>query len=106
MGLVLQHGYPDLVGKREIFCGDYTGPASYVTGGDPIVTGKYQNYIDLLFPAYTTDGLYQLIPISSGLGPRQTWKFKWIVISTGAEVASATSLTGSSCRAGGYGGSY
>ena len=102
----LQHGYPDLVGKREIFCGDYTGPASYVQPGDPITTGKFQNYIDILFPAYTTDGLYQLIPISSGLGPRQTWVYKWIVISTGLQVANAVNLSGSSCRIGGYCGSY
>jgi hypothetical protein len=104
--IALLHGYPDRVGKRFNFAGDYTGPSSYVTGGDPIVLPGFQNYIDSIQGDFSTDGTYYLHFINSGAGPRATWKAKWIVSATNAEVAAATNLSAESARVSGLGGVY
>lgn len=77
MQLTLLHGYPDLVGKRSIFCGYGSGPASYVQTGDAVTTGQYGYYIDAIFEATTVSGSYAVTFQPSGFGPRATWKAIW-----------------------------
>jgi hypothetical protein len=102
----LLHGYPDRVGKRFNFAGDYTGPALYVTGGDPISLPGFQNYIDALQGDYSTDGTYYLKFVNSGIGPRATWKAKWIVSATNNEANANTVLSAEVVRVSGLGGLY
>jgi hypothetical protein len=107
MVLILNHGYPDLVGKRSAFCGYGNGPKSYVTGGDPVQTNQFQYYIDSVEgQSLTVDGLYYGLPIPSTVGPRATWKMKWIVASTNVEVANGVNLSASQMVVSGMGGTY
>ena len=109
MQLTLLKGYPDYVGKRQIFCGSGVGPTSYVqkaSGGDPIVYPPYQNYIDVLFPAMSLSGTYIVYPYPSAVGARATWALKWVTASTGAEVSAAVDLSAEKVQLGGFGGVY
>jgi hypothetical protein len=106
MQLTFLQGYPDYIGKRLAICGYGTGPALYVTGGDSVVMPRYNNYIDCLFPALTVSGTYYVWPILASVGNRPTYKLKWVVASTGAEVAANTVLSGESVQIGGFGGVY
>lgn len=106
MQLALFQGYPDYIGKRLALCGSGSGPASYATGGDPIAYARFGNYIDSLNPAISVSGTYLIYPIPSAASVRATWKAKWIVASTGLEVAAATNLSGESVILSGYGGVY
>lgn len=98
--------YPDFVGRRMIFAGDGTGPALYVVGGDPVTLSNPRLYIDWLDGALSNSGTYNVQAIKSGIGPRQTWKFKWFVTSTGAEVAANVVLSGQSIPVGGFCGQF
>lgn len=106
MQLTFLYGYPDKVGRRQIFCGFATGPKSYSqTTGDPVTIPPFQNYVDCLFPAMTVSKTYEVRFYPSGTGPRQTWTAKWYTVA-GAEVANATDLSAESVQVGGFGGSY
>ena len=99
--------YPDFVGRRMIFAGDGTGPASYVTGGDPVTLSNPRLYIDIIDGGLSNGaGTYYVQPIKSGVGFRQTWKFKWFVTATAAEVAPGTNLSTSSIPVGGFCGQF
>ena len=99
--------YPDFVGKRSLFAGVGNGPASYTTGGDPVTVNQSTYYIDVLFSGgLTVSGTYFVRAIPNGPGPRNTWKYKWIVVATGNEVAATTNLTGETLIAGGIGGQF
>ena len=79
MNITLLKGYPDFIGKRAAWAGFGSGPSSYATGGDPIALPLANYYIDTIFSSvYTVSGNYQVIPIASGVGARQTWKLKWL----------------------------
>jgi|SRR5579859_641300 len=109
-----QHGeYPDLVGRRSIFCGNYVGPKSYTntsniaTTGDPIQVGPFNYYIDILFESsVSVSGTYLVRFRPSSAGPRATWKAVWITISTGNEVGNATDLSAETVIVGGFGGLF
>lgn len=103
----LLNGYPDVVGKRQIFAGFGTGPKSYsrVTG-DPVTVPGYQNYIDQLQGSISVSGTYEAIPQPLGTGARQSWIYRWYVVSTGVEVANAVDLSAESVSVSGYGGTY
>src|SRR5271170_1598144 len=108
MQLTLLHGYPDLIGKREAWCGYGSGPASYVQvttlgGGDPLSVPVFQEYIDIAFPAMTKSGTYIVYPVPVTTGIRPTWRLKWITASSGAEVAAATNLSTESVQIAGFG---
>lgn len=105
MDIVLNQGYPDRVGRRYIFCGNAVGPTLYVTGGVALNIGQYNNYIDVVFPALSVSGTYELRGIASGAGPRATWKAKIFVVSTGAE-AAAIDLSAQTFIVGGFAGVY
>lgn len=109
MQLNLLKGYPDYIGRRFAWAGWGTGPASYVQssgGGDPIALPEFQNYIDTVFPAVSVSGNYRVDPIPSAGGARSTWQLRWIVVSTGAEVAAGVNLSGETVQLGGFGGRY
>ena len=106
--IALFKGYPDYIGKRLAFAGSYTGPKSYVTGGDPIQLPGFQNYIDSIDGARASvSGTYVVTPIPSVAGPRATWKLKWSTYAAPqTEVAAATDLSGESFIISGLGGVY
>ena len=109
MKLTLLKGYPDYVGKRQIFCGTGIGPTSYTqkaSGGDVITYPPFQNYIDVIFPAMTLSGTYIVYPYPAAVGPRQVWALKWVTASTGAEVSAAVDLSAEKVQFGGFGGVY
>lgn len=106
MQLTLLKGYPDRIGKRFAFVGYGSGPASYVTGGDTVTLGAFQNYIDWMGDATSISDTYFLRAIPSAVGPRATWEMKWFVISTGNEVANGVNLSAEQVQVGGFGGVY
>lgn len=111
--LSLFHGYPDYVGKRFTFAGNYVGPTSYTntsniaTTGDPFQLPGFQNYIDALdFSSVSVSGTYLVRFRPSGAGPRATWKAVWYTISSGTEVTNATNLSAETVIVKGLGGVY
>lgn len=95
MQLKFLEGYPDYVGKRFIFCGNGSGPASYAATGDPVVLSRYNNYIDIIFDVLSTSGAYAITALASGIGARQTWSLLWSgVLGTVASVAQNAAGTG------------
>jgi hypothetical protein len=107
MNLTLLTGYPDNVGRRHIWCGYGSGPASYhQTTKDPITVPRFQFFIDCLFPAVSKSGTYLVYGIASGVGARQEWKLKWVTASSGAEVANGTNLSNEEVQLGGFGGQF
>jgi hypothetical protein len=104
--IALLKGYPDAVGKRKVFAGDLAGPASYVTGGDPVTLPNFQFYIDSAQSDYSVSGTYYLKFVNSAAGPRATWKAKWVVTSTNVEVSATTNLSAETARVSGLCGSY
>lgn len=106
MQLTFLKGYPDYIGKRFAFVGFGIGPALYVTGGDPITLPRYDNYLDFIAPAVSVSGTYYIYPIPAGTGNRPTYKLKWVVVATGAEVAANVVLSAESIQIGGFGGVY
>jgi hypothetical protein len=109
MVVTLQEGlYPDFVGRRMIFAGDGTGPASYVAGGDPVTLANPRLYIDYLSSGSLSNGAgtYYVQAIKSGTGSRQTWKYKWYTTSNATEVTAATNLSAASVPVGGFCGQF
>jgi len=107
MQVTLLHGYPDYIGRRFAFVGYGNGPASYVTGGDPVALSRYDNYIDdIAGDGLTASGNYIARAISAA-GPRATFKLKWYPIATpGTEVSPGTNLSAEVLTISGFGGVY
>ena len=102
-------GYPDRVGKRFIWCGSYTGPTSYVAGGDPIALPTFDNFIDSINSSgqLSVSGTYIIRAIESIAGARATWKLKWYTAAAPqTEVTAATNLSAETFILSGYGGTY
>ena len=107
MILTMVNGYPDFIGYRQAFCGYGTGPASYVTGGDPVTLQNNRRFIDVLFGGMLSlSGNYEVKAIPSATGERVTWKAVWFVVSTGAQVGSSVNLSGETVQMGGYCGQW
>ncbi len=116
MILTLLHGYPDYIGKRMAICGFGNGPSSYAVktgsattaegGGDVVQFLRFQNYIDVLFPAMSLSGTYIVYPYPVASGPRQVWALKWVTAATGTEVVAAVDLSAETVQLGGFGGVY
>lgn len=107
MILEFLNGYPDYVGYRQLFAGSGTGPASYVTGGDSVTLENNRRFIDVLFGGnLTLSGTYFVRSIPSAAQERATWKVKWFVTSTGAEVGAGTNLSGETIVLGGFCGQF
>lgn len=105
MQLTVQHGYPDLIGRKRVYVGTGTAPTSYTiwatgtppTGGDPITGLPFQTYIDSIpGVAVSTDGTYIAIPQAYGVGPRQTWVLRYFAFTNtgvGSEATTGTNLS-------------
>jgi|SRR5208337_1359773 len=98
--------YPDLIGRRSAFAGNLPGPASYVTGGDPVQFAQFNYYIDTIHGTLSVSGNYLLRFLPSGPLPRPTWKAKWIVVSSGLEAGPGTNLSAETAIVSGYGGLF
>jgi hypothetical protein len=110
MQLTLLHGYPDYVGRRQIFAGFGNGPTSYTGGSSPtdtILVPRFQFYIDAIAEiSISVSGTYYAIAQPSGVGPRATWYLRYFTASTGAEVSNSTNLSAEKFVVSGYGGQY
>ena len=107
MILNLLHGYPDNIGRRFAYAGWGLGPTSYSqTTADPIQLPGYQNYIDSMQVSPSVSGTFYARAIPSGKGPRATWKIKYYVAATNAEVANAVNLSAEVFNVSGFGGVY
>lgn len=86
----------DVTSTHRLWVDTYTGPASYATGGDSFVPGDVKlGVIDAL--------LFELARNAAGLiyGIRYDYTNQmaiWYVLTTGAEVANGTDLSGYSAR--------
>lgn len=115
MQLTLLNGYPDMVGRRRIFCGYGAGPTSYSqTTGDVLSTVGYEVYWDNIFPtAIDPTGNFYAVPRPSAVGPRATWSLHWYYApgntvggTANAEVTANTNLSTYSLQVAGFGGQY
>lgn len=86
----------DIAGVRRRTVGRYTGPASYVTGGDPIAPGDVGmgriEFFDFEL-ASNGAGTFRLIQYDHASG-----KAIWVVPNTGAEVANGTNISAFTAR--------
>lgn len=107
MTLTMFSGYPDKIGKRFAFTANAVGPTSYSqTTKDVVTLPGYQNYIDSIHASLTVSGTYLLRAQPSLAGARAAWKFTWVVVATGVEVAGATNLSAEKVIVSGFGGQY
>ena len=85
----------DVAGVRRRTVAQYTGPASYVVGGDPFVAGDVQiGVLDTVHFEVATDGTnFRLL-----FYDHTNNNVVWVVPDTGAEVAGATDLSSFSAR--------
>lgn len=103
-------GYPTSIGNKKLSVFPVTGPASYTqytaptTGGQDVVLPPLAGIkgADVVFGGVTTDGLYEAKPVqieastyNGTLQPGTQVVLKWYVVATGAEVAGAVDLSGS-----------
>jgi len=119
---VVLQDYPQPFGNKRVSVWYHTGPASYVqlgvgtppTGGDPVTDIEAGlRYFDFIFDAISDNGQYRIEAVPSAGNPSQTqgagqggtqgaqqrtWKLRWEVIATGAEVAGAVNLSGRTVR--------
>lgn len=108
MILKLMEGYPDYVGKRQIFAGFGNGPASYNQAtNDPLTLSNTRRYIDAVFGGVLTiSGTYFVRPQVAAPGERQAWSLAWFVTSTGLEVGNTVNLSAEIVQLGGFCGQY
>lgn len=115
MQLTLLSGYPDMVGRRRIFCGYGTGPSSYSkTTGDVITPIGYDTYLDIVFPTpIDPTGNFYAVAVPSAVGQRATWTLHWYYApqntvsgTPNAEVSNGTNLSTYSLQVGAFGGQY
>lgn len=104
--VVIVQGTRDVFGGKSTAVFDYTGPASYangVAGGDQINAFPISNQlgmgtIDWVDGSVTVDGLYSILAQPAASGRIGTWVLRWVVISTGLEVANAVNLSASKAK--------
>ena len=87
--------YPEVVGRRGLFVGTGTGPATYsASTGDAVTLALPNYYIDAICGGFmSTDGSIFALAGPTGTGTRQTWNLYYYVASTGAQ-ASGTAVAG------------
>jgi hypothetical protein len=96
-------GYPISVANRIENVVDYTGPVSYVTGGDIINARDLQmSAIDFVSAAqYSSSATYVLVvlyPLVSPNAAANTVTLAWYVGVTGLQVTPGTNLSGEHVR--------
>ena len=89
-------GFADVFGGRQFNTIDYSGPASYATGGDtldPHMFG-FQNTIQFVWVSdldQTSTYSPSLVPVNNGI---TVWKLKWFTnAARTTEVTAATNLS-------------
>lgn len=108
-------GYPDAFGSKRAAVIPHRGPSSYTqitpgaapalaTGGDTVSASEAgMKFIDFVAGGLTDSGTYRVeaIPTTvSGvvaepgriMGVKATYRLRWVVVATGAEVAGAVDL--------------
>lgn len=89
--------YHDSSNARIRKIGGYIGPASYVSGGDPIAPGDLgMGRIELLQMTPATNGTLYINPVWIPSGGGGT--LRWLVGTTGVEVAGGVNLSAYTCR--------
>lgn len=100
-------GYPDYVGRRFTFVGLGAGPSSYSqTTKDVVTLPGFQNYIDQMVGSTSVSGTYLVRAQPVTGGARSVWRFTWIVVATGLEVANAVNLSAEKVQVMALGGRY
>lgn len=96
-------GFADVFGGHMFNTIDYTGPASYTntgvgaTSGDSPLSHRmfgFENTIECIIDvSIDQTGTYfaQDQPVNNGV---TSWRLRWFVLSTGAEVANGVNLSG------------
>ena len=107
--------YPDAFGGHKASVFSHTGPASYtqmttgpLAGGDTVTVAEAGiKYFDAVIPIGLSDsGLYRVeavAPVGNPSTNRQaahaaTWRLRWVVVATAAEVAALFDLDGETVR--------
>lgn len=86
--------YHDSSNARIRKIAGYTGPALYNTGGDPIAPGDLgMGKIELILFGNALSGTTPLYPVWNPDAATGGGKVKWIVASTGVEVAQGVNLS-------------
>lgn len=99
-------GFADVFGGKNFNVVDYSGPTSYAGGAsggdllDPKAFGAFNDIIIVLADGcISQDGtLYvQPQPVNNGV---TAWRLRWFTLSTAAEVANGTNLSGKTVKLG------
>lgn len=107
MELTLLSGYPDFVGRRQLWCGYGHGPEDYDRDDkDPIHVPPFSFFIDAVIPALSSSGNFIVYGFAEGVGARQEWKLKWVKAEDGEEVENHEDLSDESVQLAGFGGSF
>lgn len=113
-------GFPQSMGSKRISIFYHNGPVAYVqmAVATPVVTGDPVTdveagvrYIEQLYGGISDNGQYRVDAVPGGGNPTQaqpnggtvgapqrTWRLRWEVLATGAEVAGAVDLSARSVR--------
>ena len=85
----------DVAGIRRRTVGQYTGPASYVAGGDELVAAEVQVGVleHMIFEVATDGSDFRLL-----MYDHTNEKVVWVIPDTGAEVAGGTDLSAFNAR--------
>jgi hypothetical protein len=83
---------PNVAGNQRIVNGAYTGPASYVSGGDALVPGDI-GLGDIEFITFNSSPAGQLVTYNYATG-----KVQWYAAGTGAEIAGGVALNAQTVR--------
>jgi hypothetical protein len=91
--------YHDSSNARIRKIGGYTGPNPYNTGGDPITPAELgMSRLELVLLAAATNGALYLYPVFVPNPATGGGFIKWLVGTTGVEVAGGTNLSTYFCR--------
>jgi hypothetical protein len=90
--------YHDSSSARIRKIGAYIGPASYVSGGDPISGGDLgMGRVELMIFTPATNGTLFIYPVWVPVAPG-SGLIKWLVGTTGVEVAGGVNLSAYTAR--------
>jgi len=124
---IINADYPQSWGNKRVAVWYHKGPASYTvvtvasppTGGDPVTdTEAGMRYFDYIDPGCSDNAQYRIEAIPSFGNPSQaqgagqggtqgsaqrSWILRWMVVSTGLEVAGGVNLSSRTVRLFGIG---
>lgn len=109
------HGYPTIVGDHYLSVFSHTGPASYtqmttgpLAGGDAVTAREAGlETFDAVHPVGLSDsGVYRVEGVAPVGNPSNdpvaarasSWRLRWVVVATGAEVAGGVNLSAQRVR--------